>query len=150
MVPFFPALLIIAALFCPCAQAGAALPGPYPAEVVRVLDGDSFEARIRIWLDQDVVTIVRLAGIDTAELDAPCDAARARAAAARDFLSERLKAGVVSLSDIRRDKFGGRVVARATAGGADVASALAEAGLAQPYRGRRPDWCALAAAPAAP
>lgn len=54
MVRFLFGLLIIGVLARPAAAAGAALPGPYAADVVRVLDGDSFEARIRIWLDQDV------------------------------------------------------------------------------------------------
>jgi hypothetical protein len=44
------------------------LPGPIPAELVRVIDGDTIEVRARIWLDLDLTTRVRLAGIDAPEL----------------------------------------------------------------------------------
>ena len=44
----------------------------YPAEVVRVIDGDTFEARVRVWPGLDVDTKVRLRGIDAAELHARC------------------------------------------------------------------------------
>ena len=38
----------------------------YPAEVVRIIDGDTFEARVRVWPGLDVDTHVRLRGIDAA------------------------------------------------------------------------------------
>lgn len=131
-------------LFTPVARAGAPL-GPYRAEIVRVLDGDSFEARVRIWLDQEVTVIVRIADVDTAELGAPCLSARLLAAAARAFLGARIGTKPVFLLDVGRDKFGGRVIARVTdASGADLGVALLAAGLARPYRGRRADWCRAA------
>ena len=46
------------------------LHGGYPVEVLRVIDGDTFEARVRIWPGMDVTTKVRLRGIDAAELHA--------------------------------------------------------------------------------
>jgi len=141
MVRFLFGLLIIGVLARPAAAAGAALPGPYAADVVRVLDGDSFEARIRIWLDQDVTVTVRLAGVDAAERDAPCAGAQIMARLATAALTARLSGGV-TLSDVERDKYGGRVVARVRdAGGADVSDTLAAAGLVRPYAGRRPVWC---------
>jgi endonuclease YncB( thermonuclease family) len=36
----------------------------HPAEVLRVLDGDTFEARVRLWPGLDVTTKVRLRGVD--------------------------------------------------------------------------------------
>ena len=38
----------------------------YPAEVIRIIDGDTFEARVRVWPGLDVDTKVRLRGIDAA------------------------------------------------------------------------------------
>ena len=133
--------LIVLAL-CAAPAAAETLDGPYRAHVTRVLDGDSFEARVRIWLGQEVVTVVRLAGVDAAELGAPCAAAREQAAAARDFLARRMQGRAVILSGIRRDKFGGRIVARASDAGGDLGAALLAAGLARLYEGRRGDWCA--------
>src|SRR5450759_3535141 len=51
-------------------QPASALRSGHPAEVVRVLDGDTFEARVRIWPGMDVTTRVRLRGIDAPELHA--------------------------------------------------------------------------------
>ena len=146
MVRFLFALLIACRLVPPAAAA-APLRGPYEAEIVRVIDGDSFEARVRIWLDQDVTVIVRLAGVDAAEMDAPCVMARVFAMAARASLVLELDGGRATLFDVERDKYGGRVVARAVGPkGDDLAATLLAAGLVRPYRGRRPDWCGTARA----
>ncbi len=134
---------LILALATTPVHAAERLAGPYRAKVLRVIDGDSFEARVTIWLGQEAVTIVRLADIDTAERRAPCLAARLRAEAARAFLARRVEGGTVTLSAIAADKYGGRIVARAAdATGVDLAAQLTAAGLARPYTGRRPDWCA--------
>jgi endonuclease YncB( thermonuclease family) len=138
-----------AVLFCALlaavggARAAEGLAGPYRASVLRVIDGDSFEARITIWLGQEALTIVRLAGIDTPERRAPCWAARLRAEAARAFLAGRILGQSVTLTAIAADKYGGRILAAvADETGADLAALLTAAGLARPYDGRRPDWCA--------
>ena len=36
----------------------------YPAEVVRIIDGDTFQARVQVWPGLSVDTKVRLRGID--------------------------------------------------------------------------------------
>lgn len=41
----------------------------YPAEVVQVIDGDTFEARVHLWPGLNVTTRVRLRGIDAPELE---------------------------------------------------------------------------------
>src|SRR5690348_9640474 len=58
----------------------------HPAEVLRVIDGDTFEARINLWPGLEVTTRVRLRGIDAPELRAHCDDERIKAEAARDAL----------------------------------------------------------------
>jgi endonuclease YncB( thermonuclease family) len=54
--------------------------GPFQAELVRVIDGDTFEARVRIWFGQEITTLVRIRGIDAPELKARCgsEASKAR------------------------------------------------------------------------
>jgi endonuclease YncB( thermonuclease family) len=134
--------LAASVLLVTAAAAQEPLPGPYAARVERVIDGDSLEASVTIWLGQEVRTTVRLAGIDAAELRAPCPGARERAAAAKAFLAARLEGGTVTLTAIETDKYGGRVVAHvADAAGDDMAAALLAEGLARAYEGRRPDWC---------
>jgi micrococcal nuclease len=57
-------------------QPASALRSGHPAEVVRVIDGDTLEARVRIWPGMDVTTRVRLRGIDAPELHARCEGER--------------------------------------------------------------------------
>jgi endonuclease YncB( thermonuclease family) len=123
--------------------ATVALRGGHPADVVRVLDGDTFEARVRIWPGMEVTTRVRLRGIDAPEMHARCDGERTKAVAARDALTKILGEGTVGISRIGQDKYGGRVDADvSTARTPDVSVVLLERGLARRYSGgRRESWC---------
>lgn len=149
---------MLAVLAAPAAGAalGAAdrLPGPLPAQVVSVLDGDTLEVRVHIWLGQDLSTRVRLAGIDAPELEGKCDRERDLARRARAYLLARLDpvdagagAAMVRLREVRYGKFAGRVLARVeTWDGTDLGQGLLAAGLARPYDGRRrASWCEAAA-----
>src|ERR1700750_1770804 len=49
------------------------------ADVLRVIDGDTFEARVHLWPGLYVTTRVRLRGIDAPELKARCGGARLQA-----------------------------------------------------------------------
>ena len=115
----------------------------YPAEVIRVLDGDTFQARVRVWPGIDVDTRVRLRGIDAAELHARCSEEYARAVAARGALETILAEGDVAISQVGTDKYGGRVdAAVSTIKTADVSAAMLRGGWARTYGGgRRESWC---------
>lgn len=134
------ALVLLA--FRPSA-AGELLPGPVPAEVMEVIDGDTVRVRAHIWLGQAVETAVRLSGINAPELRGECEVERRLARKAKDFLSRRLAGHTVRLRDITYDKYGGRVVARIDdSEGRNLGEELVAAGLARLYDGgkRRP-WC---------
>jgi len=115
----------------------------YPAEVLRIIDGDTFEARVRVWPGLDVDTKVRLRGIDAAELHARCSDELAKAQAARKALETILTEGGVTISRVGVDKYGGRVdAAIATRNTADVSAAMLNGGWARSYDGRkRGSWC---------
>jgi endonuclease YncB( thermonuclease family) len=115
----------------------------HPAEVLRVIDGDTFEARVHLWPGLDVTTLVRLRGIDAPELRARCSEERVKAEAARDALRAILDQGDVGIAGVTLDKYGGRVVADAsTQATPDVSSALLGGGLVRRYAGgRREGWC---------
>ncbi len=115
----------------------------YPAEVVRVIDGDTFEARVRVWPGIGVDTKVRLRGIDAAELHARCGDELAKAEAARAALQTILAQGDVRLSQVGIDKYGGRIdAAAATRATPDVSAALVNGGFARAYGGgKRGAWC---------
>ena len=121
----------------------SALRSGHPAEVVRVIDGDTFEARVRIWPGMDITTRVRLRGIDAPELRARCDDERVKALAARDALARLLAQGAVGISHVGQDKYGGRVDADvSTARTPDVSATMLQGGFARRYSGgRRESWC---------
>ena len=111
----------------------------HPAEVMRVIDGDTFEARVHLWPGLDVTTRVRLRGIDAPELKARCGEERVKAEAARDALRTMLDQGEVGISRVTLDKYGGRVVADAsTRATPDVSPALLERRRGPPLLRRPP------------
>jgi endonuclease YncB( thermonuclease family) len=115
----------------------------YPAQVLRVLDGDTFEARVRIWPGLDLTTRVRLRRVDAPEMHARCRDERVKAEAARAALDAILADGGVVISGVALDKYGGRVDAdAATRMTPDIAAAMLNSGLARRYGGgRRGGWC---------
>lgn len=129
------------------ATIGAHLPGPVPARVVDVIDGDSLRVRALIWVGQELETVVRLAGIDAPELRGRCAGERQAAARARDRLERLLGDGNIRLREVRLDKYGGRVLAQVeTPRGEDVARRMLEEGLVRRYDGAaRANWCEASA-----
>jgi endonuclease YncB( thermonuclease family) len=115
----------------------------HPADVLRVIDGDTFEARVHVWPGLDITTKVRLRGIDAPELKARCPAERSMAEAARGALRDMLAEGAIRVSGVTLDKYGGRVVAdTATRSIANVSAELLAKGHARSYAGgRRRGWC---------
>jgi micrococcal nuclease len=119
------------------------LPGPVPARVVEVIDGDSLRVRALIWIGQELETVVRLSGVDAPELKGKCPWEREAALRARDQLAVLVNGGEVRLRDVRFDKYGGRVVASVeTARGEDVARRLLAERVVRRYEGSaRAGWC---------
>ncbi len=117
--------------------------GTHPADVLRVIDGDTFEARVHVWPGIEIITKVRLRGIDAPELKARCPQERDKAEAAREALRAMLAEGEVAVLRVSLDKYGGRVVAdAATRGTPDVSAAMLATGHARAYSGgRRESWC---------
>ncbi len=126
----------------PAGYRAAAFEGPVNAAVIRIIDGDTFEAAARIWLGEAIEVRVRIEGIDAPELHARCPQERARAEAARDYLARRISGGEVRLSAVHYDKYGGRVDAVVRDDKGDIGQAMIAAGMARPYHGhRRQGWC---------
>lgn len=116
--------------------------GSFLALVMAVQDGDTFKARVTVWDGIEVVTAVRLRGIDTPELKGKCPSEKSRALAAKQRLTELLALGDVMLSRVEPDKFAGRVDAEVTVNGTPIAQVLVNEGLARVYTGgARQGWC---------
>lgn len=115
----------------------------HSVEIVRVIDGDTFEARVHLWPGLDMTTRVRLRGIDAPEMKGACADELRMAQAATEALNLLLADGDVSIFNIGPDKYNGRVVAdAATPRTPSVSSALLAAGHARAYQGgKRSGWC---------
>jgi endonuclease YncB( thermonuclease family) len=116
----------------------------HPVDVIRTIDGDTFEARVHLSPGLDMTTRVRLRGIDAPELKAACPQELRMAEAAGVALHGLLDEGGVSIYHIGPDKYNGRVVADvATKRTDNVSAALLAAGHARSYHGgHRSGWCA--------
>jgi endonuclease YncB( thermonuclease family) len=115
----------------------------YAAEVVRIIDGDTFVARMRTGPAGEIETRVRLRSIDAAELHARCSKELRLALAARAALQRLLAEGRVTLSHVGPDKYPGRIDANVTTrNNVDVSAAMLSGGFARAYDGgRRGTWC---------
>lgn len=114
-----------------------------PVDVLRVIDGDTVEVRAHVWLDQTIVTRVRLKAIDAPELRSGCPQEIRQAEAAKAEMARLLAEGRVFLSSLARDKYGGRVLGDLrTPDGKDIGQAMLASGHARRYAGgKRERWC---------
>lgn len=126
------------------AEAPRVIRGPIPASVERVIDGDTIEVRADVWIGQQVVVRVRLAHVDTPELNARCETERVMAEAARKLVTDLIAGTRIELLNIRGGKYFGRVIADVrTADGFDLSDLVLQSGLGRPYhpRAARAPWC---------
>lgn len=115
----------------------------HSVDVLRTIDGDTFEARVHLAPGPDLYTRVRLRGIDAPELKASCARELQMAEAATVALRDLLGQGDVAIYNVGPDKYQGRVVADvATRKTDNVSAALLAAGHARTYNGgHRFGWC---------
>jgi endonuclease YncB( thermonuclease family) len=71
------------------------------AQVLHVIDGDTFEARVHLWQGLDITTRIRLRGVDAPELKARCFEESQMAQAARAALIALLDEGGVTILIVR-------------------------------------------------
>lgn len=110
----------------------------HAVEIVRVIDGDTFEARVHLWPGLEMMTRVRLRGIDAPEMKGACAEEFRMAEASSDALRALLADGGVAIFNIGPDKFNGRVVAdAATRQTPSISGALLASGHARQYQGGR-------------
>ena len=125
----------------------SAFPGPFAGEIMRVIDGDTFKARVQIWFGQEITTSVRVRGYDAPEIKGKCAEESKAAQEATGMLREILASGPVTLHNIGPDKYFGRVVASvqvklSDGHETDVAQMMIAAGMGRPYNGgTRSGWC---------
>ncbi|WPL57891.1 thermonuclease family protein [Qipengyuania profunda] len=115
-------MLLIAAALAVCA------PGPRDH---CVHDGDT------VWLEGEKI---RIADIDTPELNGACEYERALALRARNRLIQLLNAGAFEIARTGQDRYG-RTLATLHRSGRSIGAQLVAEGLARTWSGRREPWC---------
>ncbi|MFN3937084.1 MAG: thermonuclease family protein [Gemmobacter sp.] len=128
-------------------------PGPYVAEVVRVIDGDTLEARVALWPGLIAVYAIRVRGIDAPEIRRPaCPDEREWGLRAKAQVERLYPPGrEIQLRHVQHDVWSGRVLAEVRRWRSDrwlsLADELLQRGLAVEWDATRADvpWCLLAA-----
>jgi endonuclease YncB( thermonuclease family) len=107
------AVLALLGLAIPSSALSQVFEGPYYGQVVRVIDGDNFEATVELGPTISATISVRIRDIDAPELFRPrCPQERLGAIKAKDDLEYPLPAGTeIRLEDVEADSFSGRVLA---------------------------------------
>ena len=106
------------------------------SEVTSVYDGDTFRVNLQDYPPLVGKRIsVRVAGIDTPEMDDPNPSIQAKAQQAKQFTVEKLRGGKrIELRNMRRDKYF-RILAEVWVDNTSLSDQLIKAGLAKPYFG---------------
>lgn len=124
-----PLPLISAALFALCQ------PGP---RTTCVVDGDTF------WLQGEKVRIADINAPETHQAGCPAEQALGDAATRRLIVLLNQGPFELTAEGRERDKYG-RLLRIASRHGRSLGAQLVAEGLAEPWRGRRSDWCQLLA-----
>jgi micrococcal nuclease len=140
--------LILALLVAPAKAQN--LDTMYVYKAIRIIDGDTIALNIENEkpLIQKLGLSVRIRGIDTPERGsrAKCDKERVLAGKATKLVNEIVGAmgqNELLLSNVKWDKFGGRIDAFVKVNGVDIGKALLVRGLAVENNGRekKTNWC---------
>lgn len=103
----------------------------YKAILKNVVDGDTVDVTIDLGFSIYHTIRIRLAGIDTAELNSPDAGERELAKKAKEYLTQFVGNQII-VDSVGKDKYG-RYLAYLTIGLLDVNNKLISEGLAKPY-----------------
>jgi len=120
--------------------------GPYQAQVVRVVDGDTVKLDVAIWPGVTQQINLRLSGVNTPETRGKdvTDCEKRAAQEATTFTQRWLRGvATVTVTDVKLGKYAGRALGQIEAPGkGDLAKALISSGHGRPYHGgKRQPWC---------
>ena len=124
-------------------------PGPYRAEVLKVVDSDTLRVAVDVWPGLVAPANVRLFGVDTPEKFRPkCPQEKELALRATTFVKELVAPGdTVWITQVQFGKYAGRVVGKVFVSNADgervnLGQLLIDRGFAKPYfGGHKSSWC---------
>ena len=120
----------------------------YNWRVIRIVDGDTLEIANE-FLPQELKLFVRIKGIDTPEKAprAKCEKENILAQKASNYTKNSIEKAQknhqkITFSEIKWDKYGGRIVAKVMIDDDDLGQQLVRNGLARVYYGeKKKTWC---------
>ena len=118
----------------------------YVYKPVKITDGDTIKLDVskESPLIKKLGLSVRISGIDTPEKGskAKCKKESELGQQATKYTTELVGNKELLLSEVKNDKYGGRIVATVKVGGVDIAQELLKKGLARVYNGeKKKSWC---------
>jgi len=118
----------------------------YIYKALKITDGDTIKLDVskESPLVKKLGLSVRIKGIDTPEKAprAKCDKENILGQQATVFTTYLIGNKELLLSEVKNDKYGGRIVANVKVGGVDIAQELLKKGLARVYNGeKKKSWC---------
>ena len=117
--------------------------GPYTAQLVRVLDGDTVEVKIALLPGLTYDTLIRLNGINAPEIHTRSSCEKAKGMKAKAWLEAKLS-GVktITVTNVADGKYAGRLLGTLVLDGQNLDQAELAAGLAHAYHGgKRKPFC---------
>ena len=136
-------IFLIFILFSSTAQAEV-----YEWKVLRTVDGDSLEIANQ-FLPEELKLFVRAKGVDTPEKapSAKCERENALGQKATIFTKKAIENAQknnqkITFTEIKWDKYGGRIIAKVLINNSDLAQDLIKNGLGRAYYGdKKKSWC---------
>ena len=144
--------LIILFSICICAKVSATQLAKenhiYNWKVIRIVDGDTLEIANE-FLPEELKLFVRMKGVDTPEKAprAKCKNENILAQKASNYTKNSIENAQknhqkITFSEIKWDKYGGRIVAKVMIDESDLGQELVRKGLARIYNGdKKKSWC---------
>ena len=116
--------------------------GPYDADLMRVIDGDTIELSVELWPGLTQRSSIRLVGVNAPEKRTRLFCEKTAGIAATEFTRSFVENGAITVTDVRNGKFAGRVLGNVFVDGKSLSDALLASGHARVYGGgRRQPWC---------
>lgn len=136
-------MFLLCALLCSSTGASSEIYGPYVADYLRTIDGDTVEVVIHIYPGISIHTRVRERTIDTPDLRSRIPCEREIAEQAATFTRNMLESSAgVMVTDVGMGTFAGRIIGTLYIDGVKLGDALVSKGLAVKYSKRNAQvWC---------
>lgn len=116
----------------------------YIEKVIRVTDGDTFviDTSEKSSILRELGLSVRILGIDTPEKKGKCQKEKDLATKATELTKKLIENKTIKLTDIKWDKYGGRINAKVFINDLNVGDELIKRNLARAYYGeKKKSWC---------